>query len=78
MPLTDSIEKASPAERTAGSIAVFSNSYARLSEHFFARVSPTPVARPRLIIFNDSLASELAVDTQGLCQSKLWGRVRPC
>ena len=53
MPLTDSIEKASTAERTAGPIAAFSNSYARLPEHFFARLSPTPVARPRLIIFNE-------------------------
>jgi serine/tyrosine/threonine adenylyltransferase len=65
MPLTDSIKKASAAERTAGPIAVFSDSYARLPEHFFARGSPTPVARPRLIIFNESLASELAVDTRG-------------
>jgi uncharacterized protein YdiU (UPF0061 family) len=66
MPLTDSMEKASAAERTAGPIGVFSNSYARLPEHFFARLSPTPVARPRLIIFNESLASELGVDTRGL------------
>ena len=41
MPLTEAIEKASTAERTAGPIAVFSNSYARLPEHFFARLSPT-------------------------------------
>src|ERR1700722_6176794 len=66
MPLSESIEKPLIAERTGGPIAVFSNSYARLPEHFFARLSPTPVARPRLIIFNESLASELAVDTRGL------------
>ena len=66
MPLTDSIEKPPIAERTAGPIAVFSNSYARLPEHFFARLSPTPVARPRLIRFNKSLAAELGVDTRGL------------
>ena len=66
MPLTDSMEKASTAERTAGPIAVFSNSYAGLPEHFFARLSPTPVARPRLVTFNESLASELGVDTRGL------------
>jgi uncharacterized protein YdiU (UPF0061 family) len=41
--------------------ASFSNSYARLPERFFARLGPTPVARPRLIKFNDSLASELGV-----------------
>ena len=66
MPLTDAMEKPPTAERTAGPIAVFSNSYARLPEHFFARLSPTPVARPRLIRFNESLASELGVDTRGL------------
>jgi protein adenylyltransferase len=66
MPMTDSLEKPLAAERTAGPIAVFSNSYARLPEHFFARLSPTPVAKPRLIKFNESLASELGVDTRGL------------
>ena len=45
MPLTDSMEKPPAAERTAGPIAVFSNSYARLPEHFFARRSPTAVAK---------------------------------
>jgi serine/tyrosine/threonine adenylyltransferase len=66
MPLTESMEKPPTAERAAGPIAVFSNSYARLPEHFFARLSPTPVARPRLITFNELLASELGVDTRGL------------
>ena len=65
MPLSDSMEKLPTADRTAGPIAVFSNSYARLPEHFYARLSPTPVAKPRLIIFNESLASELGVDTRG-------------
>ncbi len=66
MPLTDSMEKPVATERTAGPIAVFSNSYARLPEQFFARLSPTPVAKPRLIKFNEMLASELGVDTSGL------------
>ena len=66
MPLTDSIEKPLAADRATGPIAVFSNSYARLPEHFFARLSPTPVAKPRLIKFNESLADELGVDTRGL------------
>src|ERR1700723_4224217 len=66
MPLTDSMEKPPAAERTAGPIAVFSNSYARLPEHFSARLSPTPVAKPRRIKLNESLASELGVDTRGL------------
>jgi uncharacterized protein YdiU (UPF0061 family) len=66
MPLTDSMEKPPAAERTASPIAVFSNSYARLPEHFFARLSPTPVAKLHLIKFNESLASELGFDTRGL------------
>jgi uncharacterized protein YdiU (UPF0061 family) len=66
MPLTDSMEKPPAAERTGRPIAVFSNSYARLPEHFFARRSPTPVAKAHLIKFNESLASELGVDTRGL------------
>ena len=65
MPMTDSMEKPPAAER-AGPIAVFSNSYARLPEHFFARLSPTPVAKAHLIKFNELLAAELGVDTRGL------------
>jgi serine/tyrosine/threonine adenylyltransferase len=66
MPPTESMEKPPTAGRAAGPIAVFSNSYARLPEHFFARLAPTPVAKPHLIKFNESLASELGVDTRGL------------
>ena len=71
MPLTDSMEKPLATERTAGPIAVFSNSYARLPEHFFARLSPAPVAGARLIKFNGSLAAELGVDTRGLGADEL-------
>jgi serine/tyrosine/threonine adenylyltransferase len=71
MPLTDSMEKPPAAERTADAIAVFSNSYARLPEHFFARLSPTPVAKPHLIKFNESLAAELGIDTRGLVPDEL-------
>ena len=71
MPLTDSMEKAPASERTAGPLAVFSNSYARLPEHFFARCSPTAVTKGRLIQFNESLASELGVDTRGLEPNEL-------
>jgi uncharacterized protein YdiU (UPF0061 family) len=66
MPLTQSKEKPPTAGRAAGSIAVFSNSYARLPEHFFARLAPTPVSKPGLIRFNDSLASELGLNASGL------------
>lgn len=46
--------------------ACLSNSYARLPEHFFARLGPTPVAKPRLIKLNDALATELGLDLGGL------------
>ncbi len=44
----------------------FANSYAALPAHFFARLDPAPVAHPRLIKFNQALASELGLDTEGL------------
>ncbi len=40
----------------------FDNSYARLPEHFFARLSPTPVSRPRLVSTNEDLAVHLKLD----------------
>ena len=66
MPPTDSMEKPPTVERTGRPIAVFSNSYARLPERFFARLAPTPATKPRLIKFNESLASELGVNAKGL------------
>jgi uncharacterized protein YdiU (UPF0061 family) len=45
--------------------------YAALPEHFFARLAPTPVARPRLIQFNRVLAEELALDIQDLSDEQL-------
>jgi hypothetical protein len=46
MPLSESIEKPLIADRAGSPIAFFSNSYARLPEHFFARLSPTPSQNP--------------------------------
>jgi uncharacterized protein YdiU (UPF0061 family) len=40
----------------------FDNSYARLPEPFFARLRPTPVAAPRLVKLNVSLAQQLGLD----------------
>jgi serine/tyrosine/threonine adenylyltransferase len=40
--------------------------YSALPEHFFARLEPTPVARPRLIRINQPLAAELGLDIAGL------------
>ena len=66
MPPTNSMEKLPTVERTGRPIAVFSNSYARLPERLFARLAPTPATKPRLIKFNELLASELEVNAQGL------------
>ena len=40
----------------------FDNSYARLPETFHTRVRPTPVAQPRLVLFNRPLAQALGID----------------
>jgi uncharacterized protein YdiU (UPF0061 family) len=40
----------------------FDNSYARLPEHFYARLAPTAVLSPRLIRLNEKLAVELGLD----------------
>jgi uncharacterized protein YdiU (UPF0061 family) len=66
MPAADTIEIPPIVERVERPIVVFSNSYARLPQHFFARVDPTPALKPRLIAFNDALAAELGFDAQGL------------
>jgi uncharacterized protein YdiU (UPF0061 family) len=44
----------------------FDNSYARLPEHFFARVAPTPVSAPRLVRLNRELALQLRLDPDWL------------
>lgn len=44
----------------------FDNSYARLPEHFFARLAPTPVAAPRLLRLNEALALALGLDPAAL------------
>jgi len=47
--------------------------YARLPEHFFARLDPTPVVEPRLIEFNRALATELGLDLGGIDERALAG-----
>jgi uncharacterized protein YdiU (UPF0061 family) len=44
----------------------FDNTYARLPERFFARLDPTPVARPRLLALNAGLARDLGLDPEWL------------
>lgn len=44
----------------------FDNSYARLPDRFFARVTPAQAAHPALIRVNDTLAAELGINPQWL------------
>ena len=44
----------------------FDNSYARLPERFFARLTPTPAPAPRLVRLNETLARHLGIDPDRL------------
>ncbi len=44
----------------------FDNTFARLPEHFYARLDPTPVAAPRLVKVNAELARVLGLDADAL------------
>jgi serine/tyrosine/threonine adenylyltransferase len=48
----------------------FENTYARLPEHFYARVNPTPVAAPRLVKVNVELARDLGLDPDALASAQ--------
>jgi uncharacterized protein YdiU (UPF0061 family) len=50
------------ASAEAPHVFPFDNSYARLPERFFARLPPTPVAAPRLVRLNETLARQLRLD----------------
>src|ERR1700689_1802459 len=49
------------------------NGYSGLPERFFARLNPTPVAKPQLLRFNHALAHELQLDIDGLDADALAG-----
>src|ERR1700693_2272282 len=48
----------------------FENTYARLPEHFYARVDPTPVAAPGLVKVNVELARNLGLDPHALASEQ--------
>src|SRR3984885_2494088 len=48
----------------------FENTYARLPEHFYARLDPTPVAAPRLVKLNVELAGNLGLDPDALASTR--------
>jgi serine/tyrosine/threonine adenylyltransferase len=66
MPQTDLSEQSRLPPRATPPGFAFQNSYAALPANFFARQGPVPVANPRLIRFNQELASELGLDWQAL------------
>ena len=57
---------APPEGRRTGALFPFDNSYARLPDRFFVRLSPTPVAAPALVRLNESLARDLGIDPMRL------------
>lgn len=72
---------AAPAPGSAGAGWRLDNSYARLPDVFHARVNPTPVARPHLVVFNRALATSLGLDPDAVgtpAAGPLWtGNERP-
>lgn len=61
--LTDGVGKQAPIFSSAFR---FDNSYARLPAGFYTRTQPTPVRCPRIIKFNQALASELGIAAEDL------------
>ncbi|MEA2258246.1 MAG: serine/tyrosine/threonine adenylyltransferase, partial [Acidobacteriaceae bacterium] len=72
MTLPDAPVTATAAPLTAENAALFGfeNTYARLPEHFYARVNPTPVATPRLVKVNVELARDLGLDPDALASAE--------
>ncbi len=69
------LEQASAGSRMSATAKVsatfpFDNSYARLPERFYARVNPTPVAKPGLVSINRPLARHLGLDPDYLASPK--------
>ena len=56
--------------QTATDAFRFDNSYARLPARFYARLAPTPVAAPELVLLNVPLARELGLDPERLASAE--------
>ena len=54
------------ADLAPAELFAFRNSYVRLPDRFYERLAPTPVAAPRLIKLNETLALELGLDPVAL------------
>jgi uncharacterized protein YdiU (UPF0061 family) len=72
MTLPDAPATAAAAPSSADNAVLFGfeNTYARLPEHFYARVNPTPVASPRLVKVNGELAHDLGLDPDALARAQ--------
>jgi uncharacterized protein YdiU (UPF0061 family) len=72
MTLPDAPAIAAATTLNAGNTVLFGfeNTYARLPEHFYARVDPTPVASPRLVKLNVELARSLRLDPDALASER--------
>ena len=55
---------------SSDTLFAFDNSYARLPERLFARVSPAPAPAPRLLQLNRPLAEELGLDPDRLMRAE--------
>ena len=53
-------------ESISRTMVAFSNSYARMPEHFFVRQAPARVANPQLVKLNKPLAEELGLDIDAI------------
>ena len=64
MPLTPATD--TPPRASDGGGGQFDNSYARLPQRFYARLTPTPVRSPRMVKWNYALAEELGLEATRL------------
>jgi uncharacterized protein YdiU (UPF0061 family) len=70
-PLAQTQAQADVAAADSPSMPIpFANTYARLPDHFYARINPTPVAAPQLIRLNVELAHELGLDAEFLSSAE--------
>src|SRR5260370_32880287 len=70
LPDAPAIATAAPSSADNAAFFGFENTYARLPEHFYARVNPTPVATPRLVKVNLELARDLGLDPDALASAQ--------
>ena len=68
MPLTPVTD--TPPRAADGAGGQFDNSYAHLPQRLYARLTPTPVRRPRLVKLNIALAEAVGLDAAWLASAE--------